>query len=122
MERQSLQQPLRNRRRATSTAITATMIRSGLVKRLSDRHPHLPRHDVGRLVATFFDQIANALARADRVELRGFASFWIKRRDPRVARDPRFGASVRVGQKYFARFSPGKVLRNQLNQSPSHPI
>jgi integration host factor subunit beta len=115
-------QPLRNRRRATSTAITATMMRSGLVKRLSERHPHLQRHDVELLVATFFGQIVNALARADRVELRGFASFWVKCRDPRVAHDPRTGASVRVGQKYFVRFSPGKVLRNQLNRSASHPI
>jgi integration host factor subunit beta len=66
-------------------------------------------------VTTIFDEITEALARGDRVELRGFGAFSVKRRDARTGRNPRTGASVDVGEKYIPFFKTGKQLRERLN-------
>jgi integration host factor subunit beta len=62
-----------------------------------------------------FDEISEALARGDRVELRGFGAFSVKKRDARVGRNPRTGASVHVTQKFIPFFKTGKQLRERLN-------
>ena len=61
------------------------MIKSELVQRIAAKNPHLYQRDVERIVNAILDEITNALARGDRVELRGFGAFSIKRRDPRPA-------------------------------------
>ena len=91
------------------------MIRSELIQKIADENPHLYRHDVERIVNTIFDEITNAMARGDRVELRGFGAFSVKKRDARVGRNPRTGDSVEVEEKHVPFFKTGKLLRDRLN-------
>lgn len=91
------------------------MIRSELIQIITDQNPHLYQRDVERIVNTVFDEITNAMANGDRVELRGFGAFSVKRRDARVGRNPRTGASVHVEEKHVPFFKTGKLLRDRLN-------
>lgn len=91
------------------------MIRSELIHKIADDNPHLFQRDVERIVATIFDEITDALANGDRVELRGFGAFSVKRRDARVGRNPRTGESVSVEAKAVPFFKTGKLLRDRLN-------
>jgi integration host factor subunit beta len=70
---------------------------------------------VERIVTTIFEEISAALARGDRVELRGFGAFSVKQRGARVGRNPRTGESVSVTAKYIPYFKTGKQLRERLN-------
>lgn len=91
------------------------MTKSELIARLAERNPHLYHRDVERIVSTIFDEITSALARGDRVELRGFGAFSVKRRDARLGRNPRTGETVAVGEKMVPFFKTGKQLRERLN-------
>lgn len=91
------------------------MIRSELIQRLADENPHLYQRDVERIVNSIFDEITEAMARGDRVELRGFGAFSVKQRDARVGRNPRTGESVSVEEKHVPFFKTGKLLRDRLN-------
>ncbi len=91
------------------------MTKSELIQRLAEMNPHLYQRDVERIVSTIFDEISVALARGDRVELRGFGAFSVKARDARVGRNPRTGASVNVARKFVPFFKAGKDLRERLN-------
>ncbi|MFX4229309.1 MAG: integration host factor subunit beta [Porticoccaceae bacterium] len=91
------------------------MTKSELIARLAEINPHLYQRDVERIVATIFDEITDALARGDRVELRGFGAFSVKQRDARVGRNPRTGDAVPVGEKKVPYFKTGKQLRERLN-------
>jgi integration host factor subunit beta len=71
--------------------------------------------DAERVVATIFDEISDALADGDRVELRGFGAFSVKRRGARQGRNPRTGETVSVGVKNAPYFKTGKELRDRLN-------
>jgi len=92
------------------------VIRSELIQIITDQNPHLYQRDVERIVNTVFDEITNAMANGDRVELRGFGAFSVKRRDARVGRNPRTGASVDVEEKHVPFFKTGKLLRDRLNR------
>lgn len=91
------------------------MTKSELIARLAEMNPHLYQRDVERIVATIFDEITDALARGDRVELRGFGAFSVKHREARVGRNPRTGDAVPVGEKKVPYFKTGKQLRERLN-------
>jgi len=91
------------------------MIRSELIQIIADQNPHLFQRDVERIVNTVFDEITNAMANGDRVELRGFGAFSVKKRDARVGRNPRTGESVSVSEKHVPFFKTGKLLRDRLN-------
>jgi len=91
------------------------MTKSELIQRLAELNPHLFQRDIEKIVTTIFEEIAEALARGDRVELRGFGAFSIKRRDARTGRNPRTGDSVDVTEKYIPFFKTGKQLRERLN-------
>ena len=91
------------------------MIRSELIQIIADQNPHLFQRDVERIVNTVFDEITNAMANGDRVELRGFGEFSVKKRDARVGRNPRTGESVSVSEKHVPFFKTGKLLRDRLN-------
>jgi integration host factor subunit beta len=91
------------------------MVKSELVARLAELNPHLYQRDIERIVATIFEEISAALARRDRVELRGFGAFSVKRRAARTARNPRTGAAVQVKAKHVPFFKTGKELRLALN-------
>ena len=91
------------------------MTKSELILRIGQLNPHLYQRDVERIVATIFDEISAALARGDRVELRGFGAFSVKRRDARLGRNPRTGDTVPVARKVIPFFKTGKQLRDRLN-------
>ena len=91
------------------------MIRSELIQKLADENPHLYQRDVERIVNSIFEEITEAMARGDRVELRGFGVFSVNQRDARVGRNPRTGESVAVEEKHVPFFKTGKLLRDRLN-------
>ncbi|MDQ7071569.1 MAG: integration host factor subunit beta [Rhodobacterales bacterium] len=91
------------------------MIRSELILKLAEENPHLYQRDVERIVNTIFDEITDAMSRGDRVELRGFGAFSVKKRDARMGRNPRTGESVKVEEKHVPFFKTGKLLRDRLN-------
>ena len=91
------------------------MTKSELIQLLADRNPHLFQRDVERIVSTIFEEISSALERGDRVELRGFGAFSVKRREPRIGRNPRTGTAVQVAEKFVPYFKTGKELRERLN-------
>ena len=91
------------------------MIRSELIQKLADENPHLYQRDVEKIVNTIFEQIIEAMSRGDRVELRGFGAFSVKKRDQRIGRNPRTGESVEVDAKHVPFFKTGKLLRDRLN-------
>jgi integration host factor subunit beta len=91
------------------------MTKSELIQRLAEQNPHLFQRDVERIVATILDEITAALARGDRVELRGFGAFSVKHRSARIGRNPRTGESVSVAEKVVPYFKTGKELRERLN-------
>ena len=93
------------------------MIKSELVQTIANRNPHLYQRDVERIVNTIFEEIIEAMARGDRVELRGFGAFSVKNRPARVGRNPRTGEQVEVGEKYVPQFKAGKEIRERLNRS-----
>ncbi len=97
------------------------MVKSELIMRLAERNPHLYQRDIERIVSTIFEEVSIALARGDRVELRGFGAFSVKRRAARVARNPRTGASVSVEEKFVPFFKTGKELRIFLNSLRDTP-
>ena len=91
------------------------MIRSELIQKLADENPHLYQRDVEKIVNTIFEEIIEAMAGGDRVELRGFGAFSVKKRDSRVGRNPRTGEAVYVEEKHVPFFKTGKLLRDRLN-------
>ncbi len=91
------------------------MIRSELIQKIADENPHLYQRDVERIVNTIFSEITNSMADGNRVELRGFGAFSVKKRDARTGRNPRTGASVQVEEKHVPFFKTGKLLRDRLN-------
>ena len=92
------------------------MTKSELIRRLAVLNPHLYERDVERIANAVFHEIAVSLSRGDRVELRGFGAFSVRRRKARPGRNPRTGASVQVAEKHVPFFKSGKQLRERLNR------
>ena len=95
------------------------MTKSELILCLAEKNPHLFQRDVELIVSTVFNEIATALSRGDRIELRGFGAFSVKNRDSRVGRNPRTGETVHVARKSVPFFKGGKGLRVRLNTPQS---
>ncbi len=93
------------------------MIKSELIAKIADGNHHLFHKDIERIVNVVLDEIVDALARGDRVELRGFGAFTVKHREPRTGRNPRTGQSVDVEEKFVPFFKSGRELRERLNRS-----
>ena len=91
------------------------MTKSELILRLAKRHPHLYKSDVERAVDIIFDEITAAMARGDRVELRGFGALTVKKRDACTGRNPRTGEIVTVEARTLPYFRTGKALHEGLN-------
>ncbi|MCC2112100.1 MAG: integration host factor subunit beta [Hyphomicrobiales bacterium] len=91
------------------------MIKSELVQRIAAENPHLYQRDIENIVNAILNEITGALARGDRVELRGFGAFSVKNRPARVGRNPRTGEPVSVEEKYVPFFKTGKEMRERLN-------
>ncbi len=92
-----------------------TMTRSDLVARLAERFPQLTQRDTEFAVKTILDAMSDALARGHRIEIRGFGSFSISRRPPRIGRNPRSGEQVVIPEKLVPHFKPGKALREKVD-------
>lgn len=93
------------------------MIKSELVLKIAEQNPHLYQRDVENMVNAILDEIVEALKRGDRVELRGFGAFSVKRREARVGRNPRTGSQVKVSEKVVPYFKSGKEMRVRLNKT-----
>ncbi|WP_454914730.1 integration host factor subunit beta [Xanthobacter sediminis] len=91
------------------------MIKSELVQKIAETNPHLYQRDVENIVNAILEQIVSALERGDRVELRGFGAFSVKKREARVGRNPRTGKQVDVSEKTVPYFKTGKEMRERLN-------
>ena len=92
------------------------MIKSELVQRIAQANPHLYQRHVELIVNTILDEITQALARGDRVELRGFGAFSVKHREARIGRNPRTGEAVAIEEKWTPFFKAGKEMRERLNR------
>ncbi|MGI9382282.1 MAG: integration host factor subunit beta [Methyloligellaceae bacterium] len=92
------------------------MIKSELIQKVAAANPHLYQRDIERIVNVILEEIIAALARGDRVELRGFGAFTIKHRAARQGRNPRTGETVFVDEKFVPFFKTGKELRERLNR------
>ena len=93
------------------------MIKSSLVQTIAEQNPHLYQRDVEIIVNAILNEITEALANGDRVELRGFGAFSVKNRGARVGRNPRTGDRVEVEEKWVPFFKTGKDLRDRLNET-----
>jgi integration host factor subunit beta len=91
------------------------VIKSELVDRISIQNPHLYRQDAEKIVNTIFSEITAAMARGDRVELRGFGVFFVRVREGRTGRNPRTGALVSLGGKAVPLFRSRKEMKSLLN-------
>jgi len=94
------------------------MTRSDLVAALADKFSQLTQRDTEFAVATILGAMSDALAHRHRIEIRGFGSFSINRRPPRVGRNPRSGATVTIPEKLVPHFKPGKALREAVDARP----
>jgi integration host factor subunit beta len=92
------------------------MIKSELVERISAANPHLYERDVETIVNAMLEAIVSAMTRGDRVELRGFGAFSVRKRAAREGRNPRTGAHVSVAAKAMPYFKTGKDMRERLNR------
>ena len=91
------------------------MTKSELIARLAGRFPQLAAKDADLAVKMMLDAMTDALARGDRIEIRGFGSFALNYRPPRKGRNPKSGETVDVPEKYVPHFKPGKELRERVD-------
>ena len=93
------------------------MTKSELIEIISGKQSQLSVKDVELAVKTLIEQMSETLAAGDRIEIRGFGSFSLHYRAPRIGRNPKTGESVGLAGKYVPHFKPGKELRDRVNQS-----
>ena len=91
------------------------MTKSELITKVAEKNPHLMLKDVEKIVDVFFNKIIQTLAQGDRIEFRGFGSFYTTSRSPRTAKNPRTGEKVLVGERKIPHFKTGKQLFEKLN-------
>ncbi|MDR2213442.1 MAG: integration host factor subunit beta [Pseudomonadales bacterium] len=97
------------------------MTRSDLVELLAERVGQLSHRDAEAAVKTILDAMSDTLVRGHRIEIRGFGSFSITRRPPRMGRNPRTGESVYIPERRVPHFKPGKALREAVGAQPIDP-
>lgn len=95
------------------------MTRSDLVEELAARFDQLTQRDAELAVKTILDAVSDALVRGQRIEIRGFGSFSVTRRPPRLGRNPRSGEAVQIPAKRVPHFKPGKALREDVDRIPT---
>ncbi|MCW8194235.1 integration host factor subunit beta [Proteobacteria bacterium 005FR1] len=93
------------------------MTKSELIERIAERQDQLPAKDVELAVKLILDHMSQVLATGERIEIRGFGSFSLHYRAPRVGRNPKTGDSVELSGKYVPHFKPGKEMRDRVNSS-----
>jgi len=95
------------------------MTKRDLIDEVNKRFPHLSRRDSEVIINAIFDSMVDALAQGDRIEIRGFGSFSLHFRPPRMGRNPKTGDAVALPGKYVPHFKPGKDLRDRVNHEIS---
>lgn len=95
------------------------MTKSELIEKIALNYPKLSNAQISDIVNQIFDSIESALSRGNRVEVRGFGSFGLKKRKSRIARNPKTGESVEVNEKNVPFFRPGKIIRESVKQIKS---
>ena len=98
------------------------MTKSELIESIARNQKHLPAKDVELAVKHILELMSESLARGERIEIRGFGSFSLHFRPPRMGRNPKTGDSVALAGKYVPHFKPGKDLRERVNQSRHIPV
>jgi len=98
------------------------MTKSELIELLARKQKHLPAKDVELAVKHLLELMSNALASGERIEIRGFGSFSLHFRPPRLGRNPKTGEAVALAGKYVPHFKPGKDLRDRVNDNRTLPI
>lgn len=93
------------------------MTKSELIEALAQRQNHLGFSDVEMAVKNVIEQMSRSLAAGSRIEIRGFGSFSLHYRPPRMGRNPKSGDAVALPGKHVPHFKPGKELRDRVNQS-----
>lgn len=93
------------------------MTKSELIEKISSNQDQLPPRDVEQAVRMIIEKMSSALINNQRIEIRGFGSFSLHYRAPRVGRNPKTGDAVKLQGKYVPHFKPGKDLRNRVNNS-----
>ena len=93
------------------------MTKSELIELITERQPQLSHKDVELAVKTMIEHMSTVLATGDRIEIRGFGSFSLHYREPRMERNPKTGETVELPGKYVPHFKPGKELRERVNLS-----
>jgi len=91
--------------------------KSELIEALAKQQPHLALKDVELAVKCIIEKMNEALSAGERIEIRGFGSFSLHLRPPRVGRNPKTGESVTLSRKYVPHFKPGKELRDRVDAS-----
>ncbi len=94
-----------------------TVTKSELIEGIAGRYEMLSSRDVELAIKTMIDAMANVLSTGGRIEIRGFGSFSLHYRSPRVGRNPKTGESVTLEGKYVPHFKPGKEMRDRVNES-----
>ena len=95
------------------------MTRSDLVELLAERFPRLAQKDADAAARALLQAMSDALEQGQRIEIRGFGSFGVTRRTPRLGRNPRTGQSVAIPERRVPHFKPGKALRDAVDASRS---
>lgn len=98
------------------------MTKSELIERLASMQNQLTTKDIELVVKTTLEHMAQAMAAGERIEIRGFGSFSLHRRAPRVGRNPKTGESVLLEEKFVPHFKPGKELRQRVNDSTAEIV
>jgi integration host factor subunit beta len=98
------------------------MTKSELIEAIARRQSHLPAKDVELEVKHLLEVMSNSLANGERIEIRGFGSFSLHFRPPRIGRNPKTGEAVALAGKYVPHFKPGKDLRERVNEGRHNPI
>ena len=93
------------------------MTKSELIERLADQARHIPAKELESAIKEMLEQMAQTLQKGDRIEIRGFGSFSLHYRAPRVGRNPKTGETVELDGKYVPHCKPGKELRDRVNAS-----
>ena len=91
------------------------MLKSELVRALNEKLPELQKKDVELALNCILGQLENALVQGRRIEIRGFGSFDLRHRPPRIARNPKTGEAVNLPAKVALHFKPGKEMRDRVN-------
>lgn len=99
--------------------MSQTVTKQEIMRRISLRNKNILNKDAQDVVEVIFREMSDALSSGDRIEIRGFGTFVVKHREPRVARNPKTNETVQLAQRFVPYFRAGKELKDRLNESAS---